>query len=193
VIFVIILFPYDTEDLDTLARVKVQSGLATPVLKNYEYIPLNVRDIPVRKRQRVLREYIDKTDFFALVSGTYTFMRPWCHNAMVYAFLKNRPLMDVDTALIRDGWDNELVEGPNPFAEVRWSIKGQSIELFTLDPVLEVVWRKKASIPRKSVRYRLSGKTGYLDKVGPRYEWTKDRADRNFPKWVRKSIWLAGL
>lgn len=189
----VILFPYDTDDLNTLAREKVRAGISTPILKNYQYIPLNVRDIPSRNRNKVLREYIDKTDFFALVSGTYTFMRPWCHNSMVYAFSKNRPLLDVDTALISDGWDNELTEGPNPFSRIRWVIKDPFIELYVLDSVLEVVWRKKAQIPRRTVRYRFTGERGLLDDVAPRVEWTRDRADLFLPQWLKRSIWLAGL
>lgn len=188
-----ILFPYDTDDLGIFAETKVAIGTSTPILRNYNYTPLPVRKIPPRKRNRVLREYIDKTDVFALVSGTWTFMRPWCHFSMAYAFTRNRPLMDIDTTFIRDGWDNELTSGPNPFSRVRWTIQGPTVQVYTADPIFEVTWRKRASLARTSVRYRLQGDDGFVDEVAPRYEWTRDNADQNFSQWLERSIWLAGL
>lgn len=188
----IILFPYDTDDLSTLAQVKVTAGLSTPVLNNYDYIPLSVRTIPPRKRIPVLREYIDRTDFFALVCGTYTFMRPWSHFAMVYAISKNYPLMDIDTTFIRDGWDNELTQGPNPFLRVRYAIEGARVNIYVVDSLLEVVWRQRLSLPRSRVTYRFYGKSGFMDEVAPRHEWAAENANVNFPRWVEESLYLAG-
>ena len=188
----VILFPYDTDDLDTLAEVKVQSGLNTPILKNYDYIPLPVRKIPARKRIPVLRQYIDRTDFLGLVSGTYTFMRPWAFFTMVYSISKNRPLMDIDTTFVRDGWDNELTSGPNPFTRVRYAIERSRVNFYTVDSVLEVVWRKRLSLPRSQVTYRFEGKSGFMNEVGLRHVWTEDRADQYFPLWVEEALYLAG-
>lgn len=189
----VILFPYDTDDLSTLAPAKVMGGLSTPILKNYDYLPLAVRKIPARKRITVLREYIDRTDFLGLVTGTYTFMRPWCHFAMVYAISKNQPLMDIDTTFISDGWDNELTSGPNAFKRVRYVIEQSMVNFYVVDSFLEVVWRKRLSLPRKQVKYRFYGKSGFMDEVAPRHEWTADRADRYFPDWVKESIYLSGI
>jgi hypothetical protein len=190
---VIILFLFDTEDMGILAETRVQIGVTTPVLKNYKFMPLSVRKIPSRRRNLVIREYIDKTDLLAIVVGTYTFMRPSSHYAMVYGFTKNRPMMAISEANINDGWSKDITAGPNPFTRLRWNIHDGKISLYALDSFLEVVWRLKTVVPRQSVRYRLKGVKGYLNEIAPMYDWVLDDANKNFPAWVRKSIWLAGL
>ena len=189
----VILFLFDTEDMGIFAETRVQIGVTTPVLKNYKFVPLSVRNIPNRRRNSVIREYIDKTDLLAIVVGTYTFMRPWSHYAMVYGFTKNRPMMAISEANINDGWSKDITAGPNPFNRVRWNIYDGKIRLYALDSFLEVVWRLKTVLPRQSVRYRLKGVEGYLNEIAPMYDWVLDDANKNFPAWVRKSIWLAGL
>ena len=189
----IILILFDTDDLGLFSETKVQMGITTPVLRKYELIPLSVRNIPNRRRNSEIRKCIDKADLLAIATGSYTFMRRWAHFAMVYGFIKNLPMMALSDVNMDTGWSREIRPGPNPFNRVRWNIYNGTIRLYSLDSFLEVVWRLKATIPKQSVRYRLKGKEGYLDEIAPMYDWVLDDPNTNFPAWVRKSIWLAGL
>lgn len=62
-----------------------------------------------------------------------------------------------------------------------------------MDPMLDVVWRFRINIPRNFVHYRLEGTTLLLDEIAPMYDRIYDAVNRNFPEWIEKSIWLAGL
>jgi hypothetical protein len=190
---VIMLVLYDTDDLGIFAQTRIEFGFGQPVMKNFNILPLNVRTVPVRKRQQVIRGCIDKTDFIAFGVGTYTFMRHWAHFAMIYGFTKNRPMLAGSSVNIRDGWSQEITAGPSPFTRPKWEIVGPNIRLYTLDPVFEVVWQFRRSIPQDSVRYRLEGKTGLFEEIAPMYDWVYDNPNANAFAWVEKSIWLAGL
>lgn len=189
----VILFLYDLDDMGVFAQSRVKSGVTAPILQQYQFIPLSVRKLSPRRRMSTIRRFIDKTDLLAIVTGTYTFMRPWAIQAAVYGFSKNRPMMAINEVNIYEGWSNELENAPSPFVRVQWVVRGHDIQLNALDNVFEVFWRPQAVVPSATVHYRLHGQNGLLDEIAPRYDWALDDANRNFPKWVQRSVELAGL
>lgn len=189
----VILAIYDTDDMGVFAQTRIELGFREPVMKNLDVVPLNVCSVPARKRNQVIRQYIDKTDFIALGVGTYTFMRRWAHFAMVYGFTKNRPMLATNSVNVPDGWSRDITSGPNPFSRAKWEIVGSHIRLYTLDPLVEVVWKLQRSIPRNSVHYRIEGASGLFDEIAPMYDWVYDNVNVNAFSWIEKSIWLAGL
>ncbi|QSO53621.1 hypothetical protein JZ785_07195 [Alicyclobacillus curvatus] len=184
---------FDIDDLGVLPEARIQTGVETPIRANYRLVPVSVRNIPRWRRKSAIKAYIDEADLIVMGTGTYTFMRSWAHFAMVYGFTKNRPMMAISDANMNSGWSREITGGPNPFTRIRWNIDKGEIRLYALDAVFEVVWRFKTAVPKQSVHYRLKGTEGTLEQIAPMYDYVLDDASANFPAWMKRAIWLAGL
>ncbi len=184
---------YDKDELGLFATTRVALAFSAPAIKQIDIVSLPLQKIPPRKRQQVIREHIDKTDFVAIGVGVYTFMYSWARFAAIYGFTKNRPMLAANAAGVYCGWERELLLGPNPFSRVQWKIQGDSIQLSSLDSIFEILWKSEKIIPKQSVQYRLEGDVGLLDEIAPMYLWDPENVNRNLFKWIEKSIWLAGL
>lgn len=189
----VFLVLYELGDFGLFGRTRIERAAASPVIRSLNYRLVDVRQIPSRKRNQVIQESIDQTDFLVIAVGTYTFMHPWTRFAAIYGFTKNRPMLAANNAVIPDGWETDMTRGPNPFSKVKWEIHGPDIRLYSLDTVFEVMWHFRKNVPRHSVCYRLTGEKGCLDDIAPMYDWMYGEVEENVLKWIKRSIWLAGL
>ena len=170
------------------AETRVRIGLSTPVLEQYDYLALSVRDIPERQRLQTIHRSIRRADLVVIVIGTYTFQKPWAYDAIVYAVKEDKALGCIDQTNIYDGWSSEITTGPSPLTYTKWAIHEGKLALYTLNPYLDVLWTKRLTVPHNAVHYRFPSQTGLLGDIFPCYDWVFENGARNLPQWI--ATWL---
>lgn len=187
----LILFLYKVEDYGIFGDSKIRTLLSSPVLKNYEFVPISVGKIPPSKRFHVIKSWIDKADIVTIGQGTFAFMQRWARESGIYGFTRNLPMLSIDSGGINDAWSLESVAGPSPFVYLKWRRRGKDIDIYNSSYIFDQFWIKTGSVPLNSVSYRLEGKEGLFEEFAPTFGWVDENGPDNFPYWVDEALRLA--